>query len=137
MSSKRALDFIDNAALRSVTDAFGTSPTSSILADVNEPPLSLRRCVVSIRYACKLCQFPDHPSYKYVFSRRFLAVFENSECFQAVHFFVRVSFACLLALSDFNTLHPILQDILILLTHCWADEVNVCCFAGFPVMLVL
>ena len=90
MSSKRTLDTIHNAALRIVTGAFRTSPTSSILVDVNGPPLALRRRMLSMRYACKLRQFPDHPTYKYVFSRRLLSVFENSDRLRAVPFCVRV-----------------------------------------------
>ena len=38
----------------------------------------LRRELLSMRYACKLRQFSDHPTYAYVFSRHVLAVFENS-----------------------------------------------------------
>ena len=74
-TSKRTLDTIHNAALRTVTGAFRTSPTHSILAEVHEPPLALRRRMLSMRYACKLRQFPEHPTYDYVFSRRIIAVF--------------------------------------------------------------
>ena len=55
-TSERTLDTIHNAALRTVTGAFRTSPTHSILAEVHEPPLALRRrmrsvCVTLANYA--------------------------------------------------------------------------------------
>ena len=90
MSSERTLDTIRDAALRTATGAFRTSPTSSIIADVNESPLALRRCVLIMRYACKLRQFLDHQTYEYVFSGRQLAVFETSERLRAVSFCLRV-----------------------------------------------
>ena len=89
-SHKRTLDTVYNTALRVVTGAFRTSPISSILADAHEPPLSLRRELLSMRYACKLRQFSDHPTYAYVFSRHVLALFENSSTMRAVPFCVRV-----------------------------------------------
>ena len=57
-SHKRILDTVHHTALRVVTGAFRTSPISSILADAHEPPLSRRRDLLSMRYACKLRQFP-------------------------------------------------------------------------------
>ena len=76
--------------MRVVTGAFRTSPISSILADAHEPSLALRRCLLSMRYACKLRQFPEHPTYAHVFSRRVLALFENDSAARAVPFCVRV-----------------------------------------------
>ena len=58
-SHKRILDTVHHTALRVVTGAFRTSPISSILADAHEPPLSRRRDLLSMRYACKLRQFPQ------------------------------------------------------------------------------
>ena len=68
-SSKKVLDTVHHAALRIATGAFRTSPRSSILAEAHEPPLSLRRQTLGMRYALKLRQFPTHPTYPYVFSR--------------------------------------------------------------------
>ena len=50
----------------------------SILAEVYEPPLHLRRKLLSLRYACKLRQMPSHPTYHHVFSRCALSVFQHS-----------------------------------------------------------
>ena len=90
-SHKRTLDTVHNTALRVVDGSVRTSPISSILADAHELPLSLRRELLSMRYACKLRQFTDHPTYAYVFSRHVLAVFENSSTMRAVPFCVRVT----------------------------------------------
>ena len=89
-SGKRTLNTIHNAALRTVTGAFRTSPTSSILAEAHEPPLAIRRCLLSMRYACKLRQYPDHPTYNSIYSPRLLAVFQNGRLLRAVLFCVRV-----------------------------------------------
>ena len=74
-SSKRTLDTIHHSSLRVVTGAFRTSPTSSLLAEAHEQPLSLRRQMLGARYALKPRQFPDHPTYPYVFSRGLLSLF--------------------------------------------------------------
>ena len=87
---KRTLDTVHNAALRLVTGAFRTSPVSSILVEVNEPPLSIRRSLLSMRYACKLRQFREHPTYSHVFSRNVLAAFEDGIPPRAVPFCLRV-----------------------------------------------
>ena len=89
-TSKRTLDTVHNAALRTVTGAFRTSPTSSVLAEAHEPPLALRRSLLSMRYACKLRQFPEHPTYSAVFSRGVLSVFQDGRPLRAVPFCVRV-----------------------------------------------
>ena len=77
-SSKKALDTVHHASLRVVTGAFRTSPVPSLLAEANEPPLSLRRQMLGMRYALKLRQFPAHPTYPCVFSRHILSLFETS-----------------------------------------------------------
>ena len=43
-----------------------------------------------MRYACKLRQFPEHPTYDYVFSRRIIAVFQGGRSVRAVPLCVRV-----------------------------------------------
>ena len=77
VSSKRPLDVIHHTALRIATGAFRTSPTASILVEADEMPLVLRRKTLSMRYAVKLLQFPSHPTYKAIFSRRTLALFRR------------------------------------------------------------
>ena len=49
--SKRRLDSVHHASLRVVTGAFRTSPVASLLAEAHEPPLSLRRQMLCMRYA--------------------------------------------------------------------------------------
>ena len=73
-SSKRVLDTVHHASLRVVTGAFRTSPAPSLLAEVHEPPLSLRRQMLGMRYALKIRQFPSHPTYPYIFSHQFLSI---------------------------------------------------------------
>ena len=77
-SSKTMLDTVHHASLRVVTGAFRTSPVPSLLAEVNEPPLSVRRQMLGMRYALKLRQFPAHPTYPCVFSRHLLSLFDGS-----------------------------------------------------------
>ena len=77
-SSKRSLDTIHHTALRVATGAFRTSPTASLLAEANEPPLLLRRQMLGMRYVLKIRQFPDHPAYPYIFSHGFLSLFGGS-----------------------------------------------------------
>ena len=74
-SSKRRLDSVHHASLRVVTGAFRTSPVASLLAEAHEPPLSLRRQMLGMRYALKLRQFPSHPAYPYVFSQHTFSLF--------------------------------------------------------------
>ena len=76
-STKRLLDTVHHASLRVVTGAFRTSPSSSLLAEVHEPPLHLRRQMLGMRYALKLRQLPTHPTYDYVFSRGILSLFDG------------------------------------------------------------
>ena len=77
-TSKKKLDTVHHTALRIVTGAFRTSPTSSLLVDVHEPPLFLRRQLLGMRYAFKIRQFPEHPAYPYIFSQAFHSVFEGT-----------------------------------------------------------
>ena len=87
---KRTLDTVHNTALRIATGAFRTSPVSSILVEADEPPLSVRRALLSMRYACKLRQLREHPTYHQVFSRSVLAVFLSGRPQRAVPFCLRV-----------------------------------------------
>lgn len=78
VSMKRTLDTVHHSAIRIATGAFRTTPTVSLLAEAYEPPLALRRQLLGMRYAVKLCQFPSHPTYEAVFGRSTLSVFRNS-----------------------------------------------------------
>ena len=76
-SNKGTLNTIHHSSLRVVTGAFRTSPVPSLLAEAHEPPLASRRQMLGMRYALKIRQFPTHPSYHYIFSRRVLSIFEG------------------------------------------------------------
>ena len=72
-SSKSALDTIHHAAVRIATGAFRTSPTASLLIEADEMPLALRRKALSMGYVMKLLQFPDHPTFRTIFSKHTLS----------------------------------------------------------------
>ena len=76
-STKRVLDSVHHSAIRIATGAFRTTPIASLLVEAHEPPLALRRELLGLRYALKLRQFPSHPTFKAVFSRATLSVFED------------------------------------------------------------
>ena len=90
-SNKKMLDTIHHTAVRIVTGAFRTSPVASLLVEVNEPPLSLRRQLLGMRYAMKLRQFPTHPTYAHVFSGDVLTVFRSRPKRHSVPFCLRVN----------------------------------------------
>ena len=69
-TSKRCHDVIHNSALRIVTGAFRTSPAASVMVEVDEPPLALRRKLLGARYACNVAQNRNHPAYRWIFSGR-------------------------------------------------------------------
>ena len=71
-SSKRPLDTIHHTAVRIATGALRTSPTASLLIEADEMTLALRRKALCMRYVVKLLQFPDHPTYKAIFSKHTL-----------------------------------------------------------------
>lgn len=89
-SRKKGLDVIHHTAIRVATGAFRTSPISSLLAEAHEPPLSLRRQMLSMRYALKLRQFPSHPTYDAVFSRETEALFRGGILQRSEPFCVRM-----------------------------------------------
>ena len=74
-SSKKMLDTVHHHGIRIATGAFRTSPIASILADADEPPLALRRRLLSLRYATSIKQFPSHPAYEAIFSNELLHSF--------------------------------------------------------------
>ena len=76
--------------MRIVTGAFRTSPTASILAEANEPPLDLRRKTLGMRYTAKLRQFPNHSTYKHVFSRELLRAFRGGNSASSIPLCVRM-----------------------------------------------
>lgn len=67
-ATKKPLDTLHNTCIRLATGAFRTSRTSSMLVEANEPPLDLRRMRLSLHYALKVKQYPDHPAYEAIFS---------------------------------------------------------------------
>jgi len=64
----RILDPIQNHALRLCLGAFRTSPASSMCVQANEPPLYIRRRMLSIQYSLRLGSSPSNPAYNTVFS---------------------------------------------------------------------
>jgi len=73
----RILDPIQNHALRLCLGAFRTSPASSICVQANEPPLYIRRRMLSIQYSLRLGSSPSNPAYNTVFSPKFKASFSS------------------------------------------------------------
>jgi len=59
----RMLDPIQNHALRLCLGAFGTSPASSMCVQANEPPLYIRRKMLSIQYSLRLIPEPSSLQY--------------------------------------------------------------------------
>ena len=64
----KMLDPIQNHALRLCLGAFRTSPSTSLCAEANEPPLFLRRKRLSAQYILKLSSCKFNPTYECVFS---------------------------------------------------------------------
>ncbi|MBJ3756042.1 reverse transcriptase-like protein, partial [Salmonella enterica subsp. enterica serovar Derby] len=73
----RLLDPVSHQALRLCTGAFRTSPVHSLYVEAHEPPLSVRRQQLSLRYFLKLRSLPDHPLFASVFSPRFVRLFAH------------------------------------------------------------
>ena len=68
-STKQPLDSVHHACIRIATGAFRTSRRSSLLVDAGEHPLDLRRKRLSMIYACKIKQNPNHPAHDWIFDR--------------------------------------------------------------------
>jgi len=71
----RILDPIQNHALRLCLGAFRTSPACSLCVQANEPPLYIRRRMLSIQYSRRLGSSQSNPAYNTVFSPKFKASF--------------------------------------------------------------
>jgi len=65
----RILDPIQNHALRLCLGAFRTSHACSLYVPANEPPLYIRRRMLSIQYSLRLGSYPSNPAYNTVFSQ--------------------------------------------------------------------
>jgi len=76
-SYRRILDPIQNHALQLCLVAFRTSPASSLCVQANEPPLYIRRRMLSIQYSLRLGSSPSNPAYNTVFSPKFKALFSS------------------------------------------------------------
>jgi len=59
--------------LRQASGAFRTSPASSMCVQANEPPLYIRRRMLSIQYSLRRGSSPSNPAYNTVFSPKFKA----------------------------------------------------------------
>ena len=73
----RILDPVQNHALRLCLGAFRTSPASSLCVQANEPPLYIRRRMLSIQYSLRLGSSQSNPAYSTVFSPKFKASFSS------------------------------------------------------------
>ena len=70
------LDPLQNHALRLCLGAFRTSP-ASMCVQANEPPLYIRRRMLSIQCFLRLGSSPSNPAYNTVFSPKFEAFFSS------------------------------------------------------------
>ena len=81
-SAKLSLDSVHHACVRIATGAFRTSRRASLLVDAGETPLDLRRKHLALRYAVKVKQEPDHPTWSCIFDQslidRFLSTRQSS-----------------------------------------------------------
>ena len=75
----RELETIHHLGLRIALGAFTTSPTESLFIEANEPPLSLRRYKLALRYYIKLISCPQNPAYNCIMEARYKNLFENKE----------------------------------------------------------
>lgn len=64
----RKLDVIHNMGIRIAIGAFRTSPVLSLQAEAAEPPLRVRREILSMTYILKIKTLPTHPSFKAIFN---------------------------------------------------------------------
>lgn len=63
------LNVVHHSAIRLISGAFRTSPIVSILAESGIPPLSVRRNILALNYACNVSKNPDNPAYLVLFHR--------------------------------------------------------------------
>ena len=63
----RLLDTIQNAALRTATGAFRTSPAVSLCADAGIPPLHYRRLTLTAKLLTSILQHPKTTTYNHIF----------------------------------------------------------------------
>ncbi|KAL1446382.1 hypothetical protein WDU94_000026 [Cyamophila willieti] len=63
------LNVVQNTALRLVSGALRTSPIPSLLAECGQAPLSVRRNILAINYACRVASNPQNPMYLVLMSR--------------------------------------------------------------------
>ena len=66
----KRLEPIQNQGLRLCLGAYRTSPASSLHVEANEMPLHIRRELLSLQYAIRLCTDPSNPTYDFVFNHQ-------------------------------------------------------------------
>ncbi|KAL1448304.1 hypothetical protein WDU94_005687 [Cyamophila willieti] len=59
----KRLNVIHHTALRLVSGAFRTSPIVSLLAECGQPPLQIRRNILTINYGCRAFSNPKNPMF--------------------------------------------------------------------------
>ena len=68
-NQSKSLDPLHNTSLRIALEAFRTSPTNSLTAESEIPPLKYRRLKLMLNYACKtLANQKKNPAYENLFS---------------------------------------------------------------------
>ena len=75
----------ENIALRLCLGAFRTSPASSMCVQANEPPLYIRRRMLTIQYSLRLGSSPSNPAYNTVFNPKFKVSFSSKPIIRSQH----------------------------------------------------
>lgn len=76
---KKSLNSIHNLGLRMALGAFKTSPIDSILAEANEPPLEIRRKLLSLTYAARIKVTPNNPVHNTIFNGKKINEHNNAK----------------------------------------------------------
>lgn len=78
-STLKTLDPIHHSGLRLATGAYRTSPVESLYVECAEPPLELRRNLLSMKYAHKVLSVPDHPCRHTLLDKRLDTLFRSKK----------------------------------------------------------
>jgi ribonuclease HI len=93
----RRLDTVHHCALRLCSGAFRTSPVDSLYVDCCEPPLELRRKILSLQYYFRLSSHKSHPFHTHTFTSYLTRIYNHRpSCIPPFHYRIKK------ILSDFN-----------------------------------
>ncbi|CAK9795846.1 Probable RNA-directed DNA polymerase from transposon X-element [Anthophora plagiata] len=73
----KIIEPIHNSALRIATGVYCTCPISEIQFEAKEMALEARRKFLSLKYAVKISSTPNNPTFKYIFSNRYRALYDK------------------------------------------------------------